>query len=145
LALNKSAVASSKQSDAAKVLDGNVTTRWQAATTANSEWIYVNLGDGNAQNITHVKLVWEAAYATSYDIQVCAATCDDDTAITADNWAWVTAYNGPTATLSGFPNYQLVALTTPTVGRFIRMKPKTLASSQYGASLWELEVFSQPP
>jgi len=25
------------------------------------------------------------------------------------------------------------------------MKPKTLASNQYGASLWEFEVFSQPP
>ncbi len=145
LALGKTAVASSKQTDAAKVVDGNVTTRWQAASVANTEWIYVNLGDGNAKNITHVKLVWEAAYATSYDIQVCAATCDDNATVAVDSWAWVTAYNGPTANLTTFPNYQLVTLTTPTVGQFIRMKPKTLASNQYGASLWEFEIFSQPP
>jgi hypothetical protein len=145
LALKKTAVASSKQTDAAKVVDGNLGTRWQADSTASTEWIYVNLGEGNAKNITHVKLVWEAAYATSYDIQVCAATCDDNASLAVDSWAWVTAYSGPITSLTGFPNYQLLPLTTPTVGQFIRMKPKTLASAQFGASLWEFEVFSQPP
>lgn len=145
LALKKTAVAYSKQTDAAKVVDGNLSTRWQAASTANSEWIYVDLGNGNATNITHVKLVWENSYATSYDIQVCAASCDDNAALAVDSWAWVTAYSAPTTSLTTFPNYQLVALTTPTVGQFIRMKPKTLSSAQYGASLWEFEVFSQPP
>ena len=143
LALGATAVASSDKTDAAKILDGNVTTHWQAASNATSEWIYVNLGDGNAKNITHVKLVWESSYATSYDIQICAETCDDNAATAVDSWAWVTAYSGSVATLSGFPNYQFVPLTTPTVGQFIRMKPKTLSGSS-GASLDEFEIFSAP-
>jgi len=141
--LNKSAVASSAKTDATKVVDGSVSTHWQAGSTATSEWIYVNLGDGNAQNITHVKLVWESSYATSFDIQVCAATCDDNTSLAVDSWAWVTAYSGSTTTLSGFPNYQLIALTTPTVGQFIRLKPKTLSGTT-GASLDEFEIYSAP-
>ncbi len=143
IALGKTAVASSDTADSNKVTDGNVTSRWQAASTALTEWIYINLGDGNAANITNVKLVWEAAYAKSYDIQVCPATCDDVAATPVDNWAWVTAYSQPTTTLTGFPNYQFVTLTTPTVGQFIRMKPTSLALN-FGASLYEFEVFSKP-
>ncbi|MET0795069.1 MAG: fibronectin type III domain-containing protein [Polyangiaceae bacterium] len=144
LALNKTAVASSAKTDSGKVLDGSVTTHWQAASTATTEWIYVNLGEGNSQNITHVKLVWESAYATSFDIQVCDAACDDNATLAVDSWAWVTGYSGSTATLSGFPNYQFVTLTTPTTGQFIRMKPKTLSGAS-GASLDEFEVFSASP
>jgi hypothetical protein len=142
LALNKTAVALSSNTDAPKVVDGNIGSRWQAATKNAGEWIYVNLGNGNAQSITHVKLVWENAYASSFDIQVCDATCDD-AATAPDTWPWVTAYNGPVTTLTGFPNYQLVAIT-PTVGQFVRMKAKTLGSS-FAVSLWEFEILSQPP
>lgn len=144
LALNKTAVASSDKTDSPKVVDGSVTSHWQAATTATSEWIYVNLGDGNDANITHVKLVWESSYATSFDIQVCAASCDDDSTVTVDNWAWTTAYSGSVAPLSGFPNYQFVTLTTPTFGQFIRLKPKTLSGST-GPSLDEFQIFSASP
>ena len=147
IALGKTAVASSSTADQGKVVDGRIDTRWQAATKTPGEWIYVNLGNGNDVNITHVKLVWEAAYATTFDIQVCPGTCDDVAATPVDSWAWVTAYSSPSVqTLTGFPNYQMVTLTTPTVGQFIRMKVKTLptAGAVYPASLWEFEVFSAP-
>ena len=147
IALGKSAVASSVSADQGKVVDGKIDTRWQAATKNPGEWIYVNLGDGNNANITHVKLVWEAAYAATFDIQVCASTCDDVAGTPVDNWGWVIAYSSPSAqTLTGFPNYQMVTLTTPTVGQFIRMKAKTLPATGavYPVSLWEFEVFSAP-
>ncbi len=143
IALGKAAVASSNTADAAKVTDGNIGTRWQAATQNLTEWIYVNLGDGNAANITNVKLVWEAAYAKAYDVQVCAATCDDTPATPVDNWAWVTAHSQPSTVLTGFPNYQFVTLMTPTVGQFIRIKPTELGA-KFGASMYEFEVFSKP-
>lgn len=143
LSIGKTAVASTATGDVAKnVIDGNIGTRWQANVATAGEWIYVNLGDGNAVNVTDVKLVWEAAYAKSFDIQLCAATCDDMGGA-VDGWAWSTAYNGPSATLAGFPYYQLVHFTTPGIAQFVRMKAKTLGSA-YGASLYEFEVYSAP-
>ena len=146
LAIGKTAVASSATTNvAANVVDGNTGTRWQANVSTANEWIYVNLGDGATANFTHVKLVWQSAYAKTFDIEVCAASCDDLEPNTPANWAWQLAYTTPSAqTLSGFPNYQMVPLTTPTTGQFIRMKAKTLVGSS-GASLYEFEVFSAPP
>ncbi|MEI9940705.1 MAG: fibronectin type III domain-containing protein [Pseudomonadota bacterium] len=145
LAIGKTAVASSATGDvASRAIDGNTGTRWQAGTTAANEWIYVNLGDGVTANFTHVKLVWESAYAKTYDIEVCPANCDDTDPTHPNTWAWQLAYTTPTAqTIAGFPYYQMVQLTTPITGQFIRMKAKTLALA-YGASLYEFEVFSAP-
>ena len=145
LALGKTAVASSQTGDvASRVIDGDIGTRWQANSTNANEWIYVNLGDGVTAKFTHVKLVWENAYAKTYDIEVCAATCDDMDPTHPDTWAWQLAYTTPSAqTLSGFPNYQMVPLTTQITGQFIRLKAKTLALA-YGVSLWEFEPFSAP-
>ena len=145
LAIGKTAVASSATADvASRAIDGNTSTRWQASSNAANEWIYVNLGDGVTANFTHVKLVWQNAYAKTYDIEVCVATCDDADPTHPNNWAWQLAYTTPTAqTISGFPNYQMVQLTTPTTGQFIRMKAKTMVGSA-GASLYEFEVFSAP-
>lgn len=144
LAKGKLAVASSQTGDlATRVTDGSVTTRWQANVKTPNEWIYVNLGDGNAANITNVKLIWEAAYAATYDIELCVATCDDASPTTPNTWAWTTAYSSPTNNFAGFPYYNLVQLTTPGTAQFIRMKAKTLAAN-FGASLYEFEVYSAP-
>ena len=145
LAIGKTAVASSATGDvASRAIDGNTGTRWQANSTTANEWIYVNLGDGVSAKFTHVKLVWESAYAKTYDIEVCPADCDDADPTHPNNWAWQLAYTTPSAqTITGFPNYQMVQLTTPITGQFIRMKAKTLAIA-YGASLYEFEVFSAP-
>ena len=144
LAIGKTAVASSATADvASRAVDGNTGTRWQANSNTANEWIYVNLGDGVTANFTHVKLVWHNAYAKTFDIEVCAASCDD-TDPNPVNWAWQLAYTTPGAqTISGFPYYQVVPLTTPVMGQFIRMKAKTLVGTA-GASLYEFEVFSAP-
>lgn len=145
LAIGKTAVASSATADvASRAIDGNTGTRWQANAATANEWIYINLGDGVTANFTHVKLVWHNAYAKTFDIEVCAANCDDTAPNNPNNWAWQLAYTTPTAqTLSGFPNYQVVPLTTAITGQFIRMKAKTLVGSA-GVSLYEFEVFSAP-
>lgn len=145
LALGKNAVASSATADvASRAIDGNTGTRWQASANTANEWIYVNLGDGVTATFTHVKLVWHSAYAKTFDIEVCPANCDDAEPNNPANWAWQLAYTTPSAqTLSGFPNYQMVQLTTAISGQFIRMKAKTLVGTA-GASLYEFEVFSAP-
>ena len=139
LALGKTAVASSATGDVAKnVVDGNIGSRWQAVTKNLTEWIYVDLGATSAKPITDVKLIWEAAYASSFDLEVCATNC---TAADSTTWTWVNVYNGGTVTLTGFPNYQLIHLTTAMAGRYVRMKPKSLGGG-YPASLYEFEVYA---
>jgi hypothetical protein len=139
LALGKTAVASSG-GGASSVTDGNYGTRWQAATINPGEWIYVDLGSD--VDVTHVKLVWEAAYATTFDIQVCPASCASG-GVDTTTWAWQPAYTA-TRTLPGpFPYFELLPLTTPVTGEFVRMRANALALA-YGASLYELEVYSAP-
>jgi len=142
LALGKTAVASSENGfPASNVTDGNYGTRWQS-NFDDPEWIYVNLGDGNAANITHVKLVWEAAYSKSFDIQVCAATCDDG-GTAPDTWAWTTAYSADRSLAGPFPYFELIQLTNPTMGQFVRLRGNS-RGTVYGHSLWEMEVYSAP-
>ena len=147
LALGKTAVGSSVFNGlvGSNVNDGNFGSRWQG-NYSTGEWIYINLGDGVTAKFTNVELVWEAAYSKTFDIQVCAATCDDVASVAPDNWAWQTVYSSPTNAFPSTPYYQMVTLTTPATGQFIRMKSKSLvmSSTSYGPSLYELEVFGAP-
>lgn len=59
-------------------VDGDDTTRWQAANDDEEEWFYVDLGA--KADIDHVYINWEAAYAKSYQIQF----SDDE-----ENWRTV--------------------------------------------------------
>ena len=72
LALNKPATASSVESagvPASAAVDGSLTTRW-ASAFADPQWIQVDLGQSYA--ISRVKLTWEAAYGSAYQIQTSA-------------------------------------------------------------------------
>jgi hypothetical protein len=139
LALGKTALASSG-GNPGSVTDGDYGTRWQAATVNAGEWIYVDLGSDI--DVTDVKLVWEAAYANDFDIQVCPASCVAGGADTT-TWARQPAY-AATGTLPGpFPYYELLHMTTPVTGEFVRMRANALALP-YGASLYEFEVYSAP-
>ncbi|MEG1287652.1 MAG: discoidin domain-containing protein [Clostridium sp.] len=77
LALNKIAVASGLEVDgsltADKVTDGDVksnASRWSSAAVSdtNPQWIYVDLGEETA--FDKVKLFWQNANATIYEIQI---------------------------------------------------------------------------
>ncbi|WP_052339888.1 chitobiase/beta-hexosaminidase C-terminal domain-containing protein [Gorillibacterium massiliense] len=125
LALNKNAVASSYigAGTAAAAFDGNTGTRWESEFS-DPQWIYVDLGANNT--VTGLKLVWEAASAKSYKIQV-----------STDLNQWTDVYtqtNGP----GGTENITL----TPVTARYVKMSG-TLRNTPYGYSLWEFEVYGQ--
>ncbi|MEZ0068329.1 hexosaminidase [Streptacidiphilus sp. MAP12-20] len=126
LALGRPATASSVESGIASLgpsfaVDGNAATRW-SSDYADPQWLQVDLGA--SRTVTAVKLVWERAYAKAYQIQV-----SDDAS------TWTTIYattNGP-----GSTEY-LTALRG--TGRYVRMYG-TQRATQWGYSLWELEVY----
>src|SRR5262249_39155225 len=87
------------------------------------QWIQIDLG--STQTICHVKLTWETAYATSYQIQT-----------SNDAATWTTIYSTTTGT--GGVN-DLTGLSGS--GRYIRMYG-TVRATGYGYSLWEFEVYT---
>lgn len=106
---------------ASNATDGNYATRWSSGFTDN-EWLYVDLGAN--YDINRVKITWEAAYATAYDVEVSTNTSD---------WTKVRSVTGNTTLtndltgLSGF-------------GRYVRIHGLSRATT-YGYSIFELEVY----
>ncbi|WP_110515230.1 discoidin domain-containing protein [Herpetosiphon llansteffanensis] len=130
IALNKPAYAwfyESKTSTPAQAVDGNATTTrwshlWYPSGPANA-WLYVDLGSTNA-TINRVRILWEAAYAADYQIQI-----SND----RSNWTNLRSVVGNTQTSN---DYNL----TPVTGRYLRIN-MTKKATEYGYSIWELEVY----
>ncbi|MBV1854189.1 ThuA domain-containing protein [Catellatospora tritici] len=131
LARNRPAVASSTENagtPASAAVDGSGTTRW-ASAFSDPQWIYVDLG--STKTINQVKLTWEAAYGSAYQIQ----TSND--AATWTTIRSVTGGDGGTDDLTGLTGS----------GRYVRVYGTTRATA-YGYSLWSFEVYgggSTPP
>ena len=131
IALNKTVVVSSIFSPeyaGAYAVDGSPTTRW-SSVFSDPQWIYVDLGQTYA--ISEVVLRWETAFGADYQVQV----SDDAAAWTTI--ASVTNGDGSVDDLSGLSGS----------GRYVRILG-TRRGTQWGYSLWELEVFgslSTPP
>ena len=123
IALNKPATASSALggNTAAMAFDGNAGTRWESTHAVDPSWVQVDLG--NSYNVTSVKLVWEPAYATAFQIQV-----------SPNGTTWTNVYS----TTTGTGGTQ--TLTVSGTGRYVRMNG-TVRALQYGYSLWEFEVY----
>lgn len=79
-------------------VDGDLTTRWQAANDDENEWFYVDLG--KVADIDHIYINWEAAYAKSYEIQF----SDDET-------NWRTVYTKGKGASSGEATSQAMTLS----------------------------------
>jgi len=113
---------------AAAAVDGNPGTRW-SSQFSDPQWIQVDLGATAA--VDQVVLVWEAAYARAFQIQV-----------SANASTWTTIFS----TTTGTGGTQTLAITGS--GRYVRMLGTTRATG-YGYSLWEFQVFgtigSPPP
>ena len=128
LALHKVVTVSSVENvgtPGTNAVDGDYTTRWSSASS-DPQWIYVDLQA--IYNITRVKLTWETAYATSFQIQV-----------SSDAVNWTNIYTTTTGT--GGTN-DLTGLSG--TGRFVRMYG-TVRATTYGYSLWEFEVYGDVP
>jgi hypothetical protein len=123
LALNRPATASSNESAAFPpnlAVDGNGGTRWSSAFS-DPQWISVDLGATHA--INRVVLRWETAFGQAYQIQ----TSNDGT-------TWTTIRSTTTG-VGGVEDFGVTGS-----GRFVRMNGTT-RGTQWGYSLWELEVY----
>ena len=126
LALDEPTTASSVQPNtgndypASDATDGDPGTRWSSAFS-DPQWLEVDLG--SQQNICSVGLLWEAAYATAFQIQV-----------SNDNSTWTTVYSTTTGT-GGQETFTLSA-----TDRYIRMYG-TARATQFGYSIFEFDVY----
>ncbi|MGH3119908.1 MAG: discoidin domain-containing protein [Streptosporangiaceae bacterium] len=123
LSQGKTATASSVENasfPASAAVDGNTGTRWSSAFS-DPQWLEVDLGA--TASISQVVLEWETAYATAFQIQT-----------SADGTNWTTIYS----TTTGTGGTQTLNVTG--TGRYIRMYG-TARATQYGYSLWELQVY----
>ena len=105
-----------------KAVDGSTTTRWASMEGHDPEWIRVDLGQ--TADIHRVKLLWEAAYAKSYRIEV----SNDGTTFTTVKS--LTSQNGGTDDNTGLTGH----------GRYVRIVG-TARGTAYGYSLFELQVY----
>lgn len=124
LALGREATASSIEDigmEADKAVDGDLNTRW-ASLESDPEWMMIDLG--HEYNITSMRLVWEPAYATMYQVQT-----------SHDGIGWTTVYS--TNTGDGDIDY-LSDLNTS--GRYVKIYGSERAT-QWCYSLWEVEIY----
>ncbi|MGQ4511159.1 glycoside hydrolase family 3 C-terminal domain-containing protein [Streptomyces sp. DW26H14] len=126
LALDRPTTASSTQDatayPAADATDGDPGTRWSSAA-ADPQWLEVDLGA--QQQICGVELLWEAAYAQAFQVQV-----------SNDNAAWTSVYS-TTAGTGGSET-----LTVSATARYVRVYA-TARATQFGDSLFELDVYGK--
>jgi hypothetical protein len=123
LALNQPVTASSAESAtyaASSAVDGNTGTRWSSAFS-DPQWIRVDLGA--TKTIGRVVLNWEAAFASSYQVQV-----------SNDGATW-TSIKSVTGGDGGIDDWSVSGS-----GRYVRMYG-TARATAYGYSLWELQVY----
>jgi hypothetical protein len=127
LALGRPTTASSHQEWGGHVpalaTDGDLTTRW-ASDWSDPQWIQVDLGQ--PRGFDHVQLVWEAAYAAAYEIQV-----------SADGATWTTVHR-VTAGDGGVDGIDVDA-----TGRYVRVLG-TQRGTAWGYSLHELGIYASP-
>ncbi|WP_264563794.1 glycosyl hydrolase [Flavobacterium sp. N3904] len=131
LSLNKPFTVSSTEANlgntAANAVDGNLATRW-SSQYADPQWYQIDLGQ--IYNIEQVVLVWEAASAKSYTIEV----SDDGL-----NWRMLaTKSNMP----AGERTDQLSGLSGS--GKYIRFNGIERTTT-WGYSIFEFEVYGAAP
>jgi len=107
---------------ATSAIDGNDNSRWGSGFT-NNEWLTLDFG--TTQTINRVRINWENAHATEYDLQV----SDDNT-----NWKTIKHVTGSTGGIE-----DLVGLDGQ--GRYLRMQG-IQRSTGYGYSIFEIKAFS---
>lgn len=110
-----------------KALDGDAATRWSSNLQDSLGWVGVDLG--TPYKLESVAVLWEAAHAKKYDIQVSL----DSVVWTTVATDGVTGAGRKTTMISGQPS-----------GRYVRVKGVTRASPSYSYSIYELEVYGAP-
>lgn len=122
---NTASASSSENKDllaALNVLDDDLSTRWSSMAT-DSAWLTLDLQ--KAYTLRKITLVWEASFATDYNIQ------GSQDGITWRNVISVADGDGDTDTLD----------FTPTLMRYIKIIGTKRASEKWGYSLYEVRVY----
>ncbi|BBA98550.1 putative endo-1,3-beta-glucanase [Actinacidiphila reveromycinica] len=123
LSQGRAATASSAESaafPASAAVDGDAGTRWSSGF-ADPQWLQVDLGA--THTISQVKLDWETAYGTAFQLQT-----------SPDGRTWTSVYS----TTSGTGGDQTLSVAGS--GRYVRLYG-TQRATQYGYSLWEFQVY----
>jgi beta-glucosidase len=123
-ALHRTATASSANSAANAVLDGDLTTGWSSSTD-DAQWLMVDLG--LQKDLSRVRLVWNNNYAAAYAIQ-----------LSPDGVSWKTIYD--TSNGAGGIEEHLVSGR----GRFLRLTATQPAVAGAGYGLQELQAYAAP-
>ncbi len=121
---NQPAIASSVESvlhPPSAAVDGDPETRWASAQGSGPQWIAIDFG--KTVSMTRVVLQWEAAYASSYKLEV-----------SDDGIQWNTIYTQH----AGHGGTETIPFSAQ--GRYIRMFG-TQRGTQWGYSLWEFQVY----
>lgn len=131
VALNKTVWASSEDGGfkAGNVVDGDTGSRWKSTGNTGEPWIVADLGE--SYRVYHVRLLWEGAYATDYEIMV-ADDCTEGT----DNGNFRTVFHRT----DGAAGWDMMNIT-PVACRYVMMKAHSLINDGWGASLYQLEVY----
>ena len=103
--------------------DGLLDTRW-SSRFMDGEWLTIDLQ--NTYAVYRVKLYWETAYATHFDIQ-----------LSTDGVEYTTAY---TATDAEGGTQDIIHPNGPTEARYVRILCHQ-RNTGYGSSLYEVEVY----
>ena len=131
LAQGKRAFASSYQDPqgmpASNVTDGNVSSRWSSDPKAGDD-ASITVDLGAPMPINRMILRWEAAYASSYRVEV-----------SNDNITYVKAYESPAGFGGGVDDFTFPTITA----RYVRVVGQKRATN-YGYSLYEVEVYNVP-
>ncbi len=110
----------------AGAVDGNSATRFAAGGgCAHDTWLILDLGD--RYDLSEVRINWEAAHPSEYVLEISSdgSTYQELKTVEAASAGWVKT------PVSG-------------TGRFLRIREKARALSQYGFSIYDLEVSGTP-
>lgn len=116
---------------AANAIDGNSSTRWESASSTNindPQFLIVNLGV--RYDISEIKILWENAKAADFNID-----------FSNDGTTWTTGQS-----FTGNTNLLIDYTFTSKNAQYVRINclAKTAALSQYGYSIYSLEVYQTP-
>ncbi len=127
LCLNKPVVVSSTEGNyiGSNAVDGSFGTRW-SSLAKNGEYLIVDLQD--SYDINKIKIYWEAAFASSYRIDIAA----DQAAYLSDIWTNIVTVTGSTG---GNKTHNIVATC-----RYIRIMCVTRGTT-WGNSFYEIQAF----
>ena len=117
--------ATASSGTAGNAIDDNTGTRWESSQSDPQVW---TLDMGVPRIFNTIEIVWEGAYAKTFDID-----------LSSDGETWTNATQVIDQTLAGFPYLQIIEITKSTA-RYVRFTGNARGTN-YGYSFWEFRVY----